>query len=281
MIINILMYILMIYLMFRMFGLSKRNKKNQELVRMVNTIEDPDNFFDNCDEYINTIQDTVFENKARIIKMFGMVYHHRYDGFEEVLDDVDIDALFNPKDGTIKENEDSFFYMYLAIPNLLYAAGDDERREMLRRKMEPYAERLRTQLCCAISENCEKYYTGTDDRGEAFYRKVIDGEYGGFSYSKSLIGLYKMICNAMLIKIYGERGDDTEEFKELNLAFAGTGIGKRWMRAIGLEIPVIETETEEDETEPLVEETEAEIDVPKETMETETEPEETENREEE
>lgn len=264
MLINVLMYALMVYLMFRMFRLSKRNKKNQQLIKMVNTIED-EAFFDNCDDYINTIQDTVFENKARIIKLWGMTYKHTYYGFEQLLEDINIDCLFNPKTGGIAENEDSFFYMYLAIPNMLYADNEIERKAMVFEKLAPYTDRLNSELSKVIGLCCEKYYQNEGDRGEEFYKKVIDGDYGGYKYSKSLIGLYKMICNAMLIKICSERGEDISEYDGLFRSFAQTGVGKRWCKAIDLELPA-EEEPEEPADEP---EPDAEA-VPEET-ETETE----------
>ena len=81
--------------------------------------------------------------------------------------------------------------------------------------------------------------------------KLIENIHGyqvaGYTYSKSLIGLYKMIANAMMAKYYENEGTLAEhpETDDLLKQFADTGLGKRWLKAIDL---TVKTESEDTET---------------------------------
>lgn len=275
-ILNIVLFIIMFYSFFRLFSASRQNSKGKQLVNIVSNINHHDEFFEQIDEMISTCGDPVYENKARVIKLWGKAYHHEYDDFVKTAEELNIDNLIRPnRDGSLKisENEDSFFYIYMGIPNLLYGNDAMDCVNVLKEKIAPYNDKLSDQIVCRLGEACSDFCEKKNDRGTGFFQKLLDGDYGEFRYSKSLIGLYKMISNAMLAKYYEEEGTLTEheELNDLLKQFANTGLGQRWLKAIDLKV-----ETEEPEEEAEV------IDMNKESAEAEnTEPAEAEETKEE
>ncbi len=250
-ILNIVLFMIMFYSFFRLFSASRQNGKGKQLVNIVSNVNHRDEFFEQIDEMIRTCGDPVYENKARVIKLWGKAYHHEYDDFAQTAAELNIDNLTRPnRDGSvsISENEDSFFYIYMGIPNLLYGNDALDCVKVLQEKAAPYNEKLADQIVCRLGAACTDFCERKNDRGIGFFQKLLDGDYGEFRYSKSLIGLYKMISNAMLAKYYEEEGTlaEHEELNDLLQQFANTGLGQRWLKAIDLKV---ETETEEPEDE--------------------------------
>ena len=50
-ILNILLYVLLIYMVYRSYTLSKKTKKNRELINIIVHAEDPDTYFEQLDAY--------------------------------------------------------------------------------------------------------------------------------------------------------------------------------------------------------------------------------------
>ena len=251
MLINVMMYALMIYMIIRMFTMNKSVNKRRRVITVINQIQDKDAFFAAADDLIANAEDSVIETKTKIIKLWGMVYHNDFTGFEDLLAQIDLNPLFTTKKGalSIEENEDSFFYLLLAVPNMLYGNGENELRKLVEKKIHEYDEVLSGQLTKAVSDHCTLFYDKTEDLGEEFFRSVSAGEYPGYKYSRQLIGLYKNICDTMMCKILQDRGDDISEYESYARGFANSGVGKRWISAIDLkiELPAEDEEPEEPE----------------------------------
>ena len=237
---NFVLLAVMIYMLVRMMVLNKRQKKNKVLIDCVNAIKDEDTFFNKIDNMISTINDPEFETKGRVLKLWGMAYHQKYENFEETLAQIDMTTLMKTQKGSlsIDLDEDSFFYMYLAIPNLLHNAERDDLREKIEEKMKEYDDKLQGQLVREISLNIDKYYAGTEDKGLSSYEKVLNGDYGEYTYSRTMIGIYKSIVNAMAAELYKENGRDDkyQEAEEMLKDFYQTGVGKRWINGLGLQV---------------------------------------------
>jgi len=250
---NIVLYIILAVMLVRTFLLSKRNKKTQELMLLVRELDDEQSFFDKIDEYINSIDDAEFAEKAKVIRLWGVCFHGRYERFEKALESLQLDPIVTSKNGrSITPNEDSFFYLSLAIPQQLYVDGKNEELEMLKEKLSSISDLLDGQLVTAISEQLEPFYTRTGDKGKTFFEKVMDGDYGEYAYSKNLIGLYKDIIAVMLAKIYEEEGN-TEKYEEvlpIVQSFMDSRVGNKWVKGAGLniELPKDEEEDSEDES---------------------------------
>ena len=251
---NIILYAILIYSFFRLFTATRRTSKGRDLVKIVSNINHKEEFEQQINEMIVTCDNPVYQNKARVIKLWGASYHHDYSEFDECAEALDVDALIktgrNGKD-SITETEDSFFYLYLGIPNLLYGANAGKQVRILQEKVAPYDERLSSQLVHALGIAYRDFSENKNDRGIPFFEALLEGEYGDYTYSKNLIGLYKMIANAELAKNYEMEGtlDEHEEVQPLLEQFANTGLGQRWLKAIDLEVKTDEEETPAEDTE--------------------------------
>lgn len=244
--VTIAMYIAMAYLVIKMFISSKRNGKNKMIIDAVRLINEKEVFFNRVDQLISTVNDPEFANKGRVLKLWGCAYHQDFSEFDSTLQDLDIDSLIEDKKGvkSIDTNEDSFFYLYLAIPNVLHHVGRDALRTTMHAKLQPYEELLGNQLTKALSDQFDKYYDSVDDRGQTFFEKLLEGDYEGYIYSRTMIGIYKNLANATLYKIYQDQAkfDQLEDIKPMLEKFAETGVGKRWIQSLDI---TLDSTTEE------------------------------------
>ena len=244
--VTIAMYIAMAYLVIKMFISSKRNGKNKMIIDAVRLINEKEVFFNRVDQLISTVNDPEFANKGRVLKLWGCAYHQDFSEFDSTLQDLDIDSLIEDKKGvkSIDTNEDSFFYLYLAIPNVLHHVGRDDLRKTMHAKLQPYEELLGNQLTKTLSDQFDKYYDSVDDRGQTFFEKLLEGDYEGYIYSRTMIGIYKNLANATLYKIYQDQAkfDQLEDMKPMLEKFAETGVGKRWIQSLDI---TLDSTTEE------------------------------------
>ena len=244
--VTIAMYIAIAYLVIKMFISSKRNGKNKMIIDAVRLINEKEVFFNRVDQLISTVNDPEFANKGRVLKLWGCAYHQDFSEFDSTLQDLDIDSLIEDKKGvkSIDTNEDSFFYLYLAIPNVLHHVGRDDLRTTMHAKLQPYEELLGNQLTKALSDQFDKYYDSVDDRGQTFFEKLLEGDYEGYIYSRTMIGIYKNLANATLYKIYQDQAkfDQLEDMKPMLEKFAETGVGKRWIQSLDI---TLDSTTEE------------------------------------
>ena len=130
----------------------------------------------------------------------------------------------------------------------------------LQRHMAEYDEVNENALLRVLNAENRKFYEGREDKGKAFINSLLDGEYGGYKYSKQLIGLYKHCEEAILAVILRDEGDE-EGYQECvsNLEhFAKeTRLGKRWTKELGIEIKDEEETPAEEEGEEGQEEVKA------------------------
>ena len=248
MIFNIILYGLLIFMIFRTISLSKRSKKSKQLIEALQYADDANQFFPKIDEAIASQEDIEYQTKAKILKLWGMAYHNQVEDFKPLLDEISLDALFKQERGitSIQMNEDSFFYLLLAIPNLLQAKDNMELIDVINEKVQPYQDVLQNQIVYALSQECNKFYKHEDDCGETFYNKLLDGDYGEYSYSKNMIGLYKAIASANLAKLYEETNPEKyQEQMDMVETFNQMSVGARWIQCIGLELKEEEVVEEE------------------------------------
>lgn len=238
---EIIILIILAYMMFKIFMLNKRTSKSKKLIHVVNSIGDEEEFFENVNNFEKEMEnDAEFLNKGRVIHLWGMAFHNRYEEFDKVLEEIDIDKMIDHKKDSIsiQENEDAFFYMYLGIPNILEKNNHSEYRKKVNQKMQDFSEILYDQLVKVLADAINLYYENQGDKGLSFYEKFLNGEYGDYKYSKSLIGLYKSIANAQAAKIYkdNENQEKYDECIPMLQNFKKSGIGERWMQQLGLEV---------------------------------------------
>lgn len=260
MLFNILMYVFMAYMIVRVILLSKSNKKNNKMINIIKSISDKDYVFEKTEELLAELpEEDVYQDKVRIIKLWAHCYHGMYEGFSDTLNEIRVEKLVTYKKNrpSIAQNEDSFFYLYLTIPNILYKDKEEENRKQIIAKMKEYEDLLKDELLVHIAEACNMFYDNEGDLGQSFFEKVLEGDYGEFYYNKQMIGFYKNICGTMLTKIYEMHGE-TEKYEEIKYmaeTFNKTHLGQRWVKAIDLDIE--ETEQKIENEEPVTEEDEA------------------------
>lgn len=247
---QVLLWAIIIFMLVRIYIMNKRTKKSKQLIATVNSINDKDEFFKNVEAFEETMKDDPeFLNKGRVIHVWGMAFHKVIDGLDDEIDSIDLKAFMKQgkrKGLDITDDEDAFFYMYLAIPNILDKNGMITYRKKVREKVESVSEELNNQLVKNLGDALNLYYEKQDDKGLSFYEKVLNGEYGEYAYSKQLIGLYKSICAAQAARLYKD-DNNTEKYEELNdylENFTTTGLGERWLKSLNLEVKKKE-ETEE------------------------------------
>ncbi len=262
--------VIMAYMIIKIIALSKRNTLNRKMLNVLDTFSnDPDGkeFYEKCDEYLNTETNVEYLNKVRVLRLWADAYHGNDEDFAKDLELIDLNALIvgdgKGKNGNqIELNEDSFFYLYLAIPNRLYFRGDKKDAEQHYAKLESIHEQMDVRLVKNVGDACRKYYDHVDDLGKAFFQKVIDGDYGEYKYSKELIGIYKNIVSSMLARIALDDGNN-EEFEnhtsELK-SFANSNLGRRFLKELAIELPEEEEadNSSEEETKAIADDAKAE-----------------------
>ena len=253
-ILNLLLIAFSVYMFYRVFQLSGRGRLNKEMLKILDKMDDRDAFFANADEFINVSKDPEYGQKVRVLRLWGDVFYERDEEFKEHLEDLNIDILLQPtkKNQGFANNEDSFFYLYMAIPNRLNYRGRNDLRRLHEEKIAAYAEVNGDTLLKAIHDENRKFYDRTDDRGQAFIKQLLAGEYAGYRYSKQLIGLYKNCEEAILAAQYRDEGnmEGYEEcLKDIHNFATNTRLGMRWLKELHIELPKEEEEPEETETE--------------------------------
>lgn len=228
----IAIYVLMIYMIVRMLAMRKMNKKMGKIVDLVKVMEDKDLFMTKADDAIETAENEEEKTKFQILKLWGSCYHKEYGDYERMLDEINTSILFASK----STNDDSFFYLLLAIPNILQADGRWEEVKKLEEKTENNKEEYEKRLDYQIAVNCLKYYRNEEDKGFAFFESVMEGNYETYFYNRQLIGLYKEVVAAMLLKQYEEKGDNEhyDEMKSICEQYMQTRIGDMWLKNMGI-----------------------------------------------
>ena len=256
MLINLVCIVLIVVMGLQILKLSKRNKKNKKLIKVVDQMHDEDTFFRSCSEMIETIKDKEFEAKGRDLQLWGSVLYNKEELFHSTLEQLNLDDLIlrdekNPKKNGIDFNEDSFFYLYLACPNRLFYMNRMDLMDELWEKLDTADDDLKNYLVCEIGKQDRLFYKGDRTGCTEFYKKVLDGNYSEFKYSKQLIGLYKDVITCMLARVYQEQ-NDTAEYEELIpdlKEFNKSRLGDRYIQELNLSIPEDKKEDSEKDTE--------------------------------
>ena len=267
---NLVMFAISAFMLYRIIMLTGRQKSNKKMLAILDQFDDEQGFFEAANQFIETEKDAEFVQKVSVLRLWGDTFYEKDEDFKKHLAELNIDTLLNPdgKNKGFSQNEDSFFYLYMAIPNRLNYRKAEGFRKLLHEKLSAYDEANAQVLLKKIYEENKKYYDNTDDRGRAFIESFLEGEYGGYKYSKQLIGLYKSCEEALLAKMYEEE-NNTERYeecmKDIETFGTKTRLGIRWIKEVGLSYP--EEPEEEEESEEAEEETEE----TENTAETETE----------
>lgn len=223
------------FMIYNILNVHKRISKNKKLIKMVSYFEDYDSFNKEYNDFIYKIKDDEFEAKAKAVKLWHIIYNDEFDKVVEHAKTINFKAL-TLKKNSIELNEDSLYYYLLASVNRLYSKG----RLDLIRELEHIInikEDISNTLIYKIYLESLKLYFNEDDKGEKFFKEVLDGNYANYKYSKILIGLYKNIITVLLAKIYIDR-EDINSFnliKDDFIEYSKTVIGGRYSKELKLD----------------------------------------------
>ena len=268
---TIMIIFMIFYMIYSNIGMGKKTLKSKKLNAVLQDMPDKDLIFKELDEMIAEETDPAFVAKYRVIRLWACIYHNENEWFLKDLEQLDIDPLISDgKKNTVINYEDSFFYLLLAIPNRLFYAEEPELMEKFYEKLEPYKETLKNYLVYALGMAARKYYQNEEDLGREMYIKLDEGDYGEFRYNKQLIGIYKNIASSFMAGIALQQNDMEQYEQQLPYlqSFSASGLGARWLKELGIELPK-DPEEEKENTEEEPEEASADE---------ETEPEKEENK---
>lgn len=271
---SLVLLIVLVYMIIRTAVLGMRTKKNQDMIKILNQMDDPDEFYKEADAYIEANKDPEFAQKVAVLRLFADAAYDHDDWFETHLEQLNLNQLLDigkkKKDG-FSQNEDSFFYLYLAIPNMLESKGKTALNEKLNQKLSTYADRLHKTMLVAMNQSLQAYYKKEGDLGLAFDTAVLNGDYAQYTYSKQLVGLYKQMIEAKYTRLARDRGDTeaaaayVDDLKH----FSTSRLGKRWLNEFHLDDLVAADETKDDDQKPAdeaqQEQTSADTDINKDT----------------
>ena len=239
-ILNILLYIILIYFIIKMMFQKKATKRISKVVDLIKLVENEEEYINKAQEEINAA--TTVEEKTRfeVLKLWGEVYHLDYSEFDSLVENMDLDSLLN---NSKQNNDDSYFYYFLAIPNLLQA---DNQIDKIHTLMNKVGDTYKNRLDYALAVACNKYYENSEDKGKQFFENLLEGNYEEYTYYRQLIGLYKQIAGTMLTMIYKDVDlAKYEEMYDLAKSFYETRIGTKWINNIHLEMNAEDKHVEE------------------------------------
>ncbi len=238
--------ILVIYMFYLNLVLSKKTKKSRELSSSLANFYDKEKLFPDLEERIANEPDPLYVTKYRVIEAWAAAYYDEEEIYRNALEQVDIPCLMtNGRKSTVNANEDSFFYLYLAIPNRLYYTGRKDLMAVLDEKLAEYDEELDMYMFYVLGKEVRKFYNEEGDLGRRQFEKINEGDYEGVSYTKQLIGVYKNVCSAMLAAIAKKTGDEklySDQIPYLE-AFNATNLGNRWLEELNI---ILEKKEEEE-----------------------------------
>lgn len=239
----ILLYIFLIYMIIRTILLQKANKRLRGIIDLVKMIDDEQGFLTRAQEEIDAAPTEEMKTKYQVLKLWGLATYGHMDEYDELLPEINTALLFQSK----QQNDDSLFYMLLAIPNILQVNRDSERADALIAKVESEVENAGSRMDVKLAHACNDAYFDRNDKGMDYFRKLMDGDYEGEVYAKNLISLYKEIVGTMLYKAYTitppEDSTEIDEARSLAEAYNETRIGTTWLKNIGV---VLESEENQD-----------------------------------
>ncbi len=235
---QILIYILLFSMLFRMFNMKKNNGNLSKFIELVKLVNDEEAFLTKSQEEIEASQTEEERTKFQVLRLWGIAQHKRYDelDFDGLMQEIELKHLY---EANKMNNDDTLFYYFLAIPNILYHDQMPERIDALFSRLEDQLDSFESRLDYNIGKACKQYFEGNQETAVAFFEKVMEGDYGEFSYAKQLIGLYKETVAIMLLKYYQDQNNE-EKFKEyeaLGAEYYTTRIGGNMISNIGLVIP--------------------------------------------
>lgn len=255
---QIVMLVLMAYLIIKMLKMSKRNGLNRKMLAVLDCFADEEEFFSQADLFIENEKNQEFVNKTRVLRIWGDVRYERDEDLKKDLELLDLDALLmreDKKEDHLSLNEDSFFYLYIAIPNRLYYRGRMDLLEVVDQKLNTIQEDMKDMLVYNMKVQAMKYYEHRDDEGKKFFNDLLAGDYGDYKYTKQLIGIYKNVGNALLARIALDHEDAVAYSECIGMleSFETSPLGQRFLQELDIKVIHSDDQLMSEETSDVIE----------------------------
>ena len=109
---SFVLLVVLVYMIFRTATLGMRTKKNQDMIKILNQMDEPEEFYKEADAYIEANKDPEFTQKVAVLRLFADAAYDHDDLFLKHLEELEINQLLDigkkKKDG-FSQNEDSFY----------------------------------------------------------------------------------------------------------------------------------------------------------------------------
>lgn len=243
----VLLAALLLFMFIRTWKLFARSRKNKAMLEILALLDTESAFYPAANAYIASEKSAEFRTKVEVLRLFADAYYKKDTDFLSHLESLNPAFLLTGSRGL--ENEDSFFYLYLAIPNRLWYNGRMDLNAALTEKLQPLAATMQTTLLFAMNKANQLYYDKQEDGGKAFDEAVLNGEYGHYRYSRQLISLYKYMVRTVLVRLAKDR-DDMEAIRLHAQSFHDfhqSRLGARWLKEWGVD-DVVTAMTKKEET---------------------------------
>lgn len=231
---------MVIYILTQVFFIKKGNSQGKYLSDMLHVFNDEEQFFTTAAEALQNEKNPEVLEKIKLLKAWGEAFYKRFDDYKETIHSVNVECLVTDgKRSKVKLNEDALFYLHLIIPNHLYGEKRMDLVEDIYAISSKYEKETKDMLTYQIGMANLKFYKNEGDMGQQLFEEILEGDYGQYTYSKDLIGVYKSMVTATLAAIYRKKGQ-TEKYYGLKNDlefFANMPLGIRWIEEVGIPVP--------------------------------------------
>lgn len=227
----IAMFALVIMITFNNFKLMKRAGQNKDYINcykaMMNKDEDA---YEKICNYIENATSEEYKNKARVFKLF---YDLEKGTYEEELEKLDVHDFYYTNGKLdrkkIELNSESTIWLItlMAKANKL---GLKDAVNSIYKKMESEENILGNYVEYNVLQSAKQIFNG-EKEGNDFLRNLLNGDYAGYKYDKSLIGFTKKVAGCLLDYNHAPYADFDTDLKD----FAGTKFGAMFMECLGIE----------------------------------------------
>lgn len=195
-------------------------------------LRDEEDVESKLEAYLNKEKSLEFINKARILK----VYLDIEKGYDAVAscNSIDFKEIMFAKDKFSDEmyvnNADSNAWLIL---NIVKANKENKQdvADTLINRINEYEQYLNKYVEYNTLTSIYKCLYNIDDEGVEFLRKLLNGEYAGYSYNKKMVGLFKKLAATILIY----KGETLSEDDVLLVKdFANNYIGRKIMTDLSI-----------------------------------------------
>lgn len=191
---------------------------------------------DNLEKYLLEEKNIVTKNRALIVKAY---LEENDEDIKKVIDEINFDEILLENGKYVPENinksSDSFIWLIL----LLSKIKDKELLTYIydkvnRNELEKHVEFL-------VLKAAYEIFVQKEDRDVSFLNKLLAGEYVGFIYDKTLIGIYKKFAVSLLIY---DNQNVLEDDEIMMKDFVSTQVGNQLLTNLGLKEKYLEKQEE-------------------------------------